>query len=561
MTAPRPTRVRRRKQTGMERWRAVRRRIPTIPLPDQGVAGRGVRVGTTRHVSGLALLFVAGGMLVSGLVELGAGDEGPAVLLAAGITAVVAVALWWPTRPGSLDHTAVFTAVGATWVFASVFGALPYLLAGTFAVDGRPWAVVLADALFESVSGFSATGSTVFGAHNPVEAQGTGVLLYRQLTQWAGGMGIVVLVVMVLPALRSSGLGLIDAESPGMGIDRLAPRIKTTAAWFWLVYLALTGIVAVGLLVAGMGPFDAVAHALTTASTGGFSTKDASIGHWDSAAVEGVLVVAMLLGGASFALHSTALRERRFRYWRDREFRAYVVVLALSAAAITLLLVRGDAAGDGMGVGRALRSAAFNVASLGTSTGYGNATGTGTSGDYTAWASGPQMVLLLLLVFGGCTGSTSGGVKVMRLRVGMAHAYRTLRSLRKPRALLPVRLGPTILPESIVERVAGFMVVYGLLVVTGTVVVAALGTDLVTAFSGVISALGNMGPALGEAGPTASYADAIPTPARVVLSVLMLIGRLEIFPMLLMLVAPYRRVRTASGHAIGAVQERFDRSG
>ncbi len=539
----------------MERWRSIRRRIPTIPLPERGVAGRGVWAGTTRHVSGLALLFVAAGMLLSGLVELGAGDEGPAVLLAAAITTVVAVALWWPTRPGALDHTAVFTAVGATWVFASVLGALPYLLAGTFAVPGRPWAVVLADALFESVSGFSATGSTVFGAHNPIEAQGTGVLLYRQLTQWAGGMGIVVLVVMVLPALRSSGLGLIDAESPGVGIDRLAPRIKTTAAWFWLVYLTLTLVVGVGLLVAGMGPFDALAHALTTASTGGFSTKDASIGHWDSAAVEGVLVVAMLLGGASFALHSSALRARRFRYWHDREFRAYVVLLGLSAAVITVLL-----AGDGMGVGHALRSAAFNVVSLGTSTGYGNATGTGSPGDFTAWASGPQMVLLLLLVFGGCTGSTSGGVKVMRLRVGMAHAYRTLRALRKPRALLPIRLGPSLLSESIVERIAGFMVVYGLLVVGGTVIVAALGADLVTAFSGVISALGNMGPALGEAGPTSSFADAYPTPARVVLTVLMLVGRLEIFPMLLMLVAPYRRVRTASGHALAAVQDRLVRS-
>ena len=539
----------------MERWRAVRRRIPAIPLPDRGVAGRGVWAGTTRHVSGLALLFVAGGMLVAGLVELGAGDEGPAVLLASGITAAVALVLWWPTRPGALDQTAVFTAVGTTWLVASVIGALPYLLAGTFAVDGRPWAVVLADALFESVSGYTATGSTVFGAHNPIEAQGTGVLLYRHLTQWAGGMGIVVLVVMVLPALRSSGLGLIDAEAPGMGIDRLAPRIKTTAAWFWLVYLALTGLVTVGLLMAGMGLFDAVSHAMSAASTGGFSPRDASLGHWDSATIESVLVVAMLLGGASFALHSAALRERRFGYWRDREFRAYVAVLGIAATLITLLLVD-----DGMGIGRAVRSAAFNVVALGTSTGFGNATGTGSPGDFTAWASGPQMVLLLLLVFGGCTGSTSGGVKVMRLRVGMAHAYRTLRGLRKPRALLPVRLGPTILPESIVERVAGFMVVYGLLVVTGTVVVAALGTDLVTAFSGVISALGNMGPALGEAGPTASYADAVPTPARVVLSVLMLIGRLEIFPMLLMLVAPYRRIRTTSGHAIGAVRDRMDPS-
>jgi len=507
-------------------------------------------------VTGLGLLFVAGGMLAAGLVGLASDADGPALLLAGSLTAVVAIALWWPTRPGPLDHTAVFTAVGGTWVAASLMGALPYLLAGTFAIDGRTWPVVLADALFESVSGFSTTGASVFGAHNPIEAQGAGVLIYRQLTQWAGGMGIVVLVVMVLPSLRSSGLGLIDAEAPGMGVDRLAPRIKTTAARFWSLYLLLTAAVAVSLLLAGMSPFDAVAHAFTTASTGGFSTKDSSIGHWDSVAIEAVVVLAILLCGISFALHNSALRERRFGYFRNREFRTYLVLLGASATLVTGLLIQ-----DGMGLARAIRSAVFNVVSLGTSSGFGNATDPGSPGDFAAWASGPQMLLLVLLVFGGCTGSTSGGVKVMRLRVGLGHAYRTLRSLRHPRALLPVRLGSGTIPDSMVERIAGFMVVYGLLVVGGTVVVAALGADLVSAFGGVISALSNMGPALGEAGPTASFSDAYSAPARCVLAILMLVGRLEIFPMLLMLVAPYRRVRTATGHAIGSLAATKSRRG
>ncbi|MEE3354569.1 MAG: potassium transporter TrkG, partial [Actinomycetota bacterium] len=216
-------------------------------------------------------------------------------------------------------------------------------------------------------------------------------------------------------------------------------------------------------------------------------------------------------------------------------------VLGLAAGLIAVLLV-----GDQIGVLRALRSAVFNVVAMGTSSGFSNATGSGTAGDFGGWASGPQMVLLLLMVFGGCTGSTSGGVKVMRLRVGIGHAYRTLRSLRRPRALFPVRLGSTSISDSMVERIAGFMVVYGLLVVGGTLVLAALGVDLVSAFGGVISALGNMGPALGEAGPTASFADAYPAPARMVLAVLMLIGRLEIFPMLLMLVAPYRTLDGAT---------------
>jgi len=198
-----------------------------------------------------------------------------------------------------------------------------------------------------------------------------------------------------------------------------------------------------------------------------------------------------------------------------------------------------------------LRMALFNVVTLGTSSGFGNAAGAGSDGDFVRWAAGPQMVLLFLLVFGGCTGSTAGGVKVMRLRIGMAHAYRTLRGFRRPRALLPVRQGAATVPDTIVARIAGFMVIYGMLVVGGTMVIAALGTDLVTAVGGVVGALGNMGPAFGEAGPTASFVDGFSTPARLVLAVLMLVGRLEIFPMLLMLVAPYRSLRGAGRRGRG----------
>ena len=501
---------------------------------------------TTAHVAGLALLFISGGMLLSAVVEFVDGTAGSALLLATLATALGGMTVWWPTRPGALDHASIFTAVGTTWLVASAFGALPYLFAGTFAIAGRPWAVVLADALFESVSGYSCTGSTVFGGHNPIADQGSGVLLYRQLTQWAGGMGIVVLVVTVLPSLRASGLGLIDAEAPGMGVDRLAPRVRDTAARFWKLYAGLTALIAVGLLAAGMGPFDAVAHALTTSSTGGFSTRDGSIGHWDSLSVELVLVVAMVLGAANFTLHGRSISLRRIVHFSDHEFRGYLAILGIGT-----VLVTGMLASDGMGVARALRMALFNVVTLGTSSGFGNATGAGSDGDFVRWAAGPQMVLLFLLVFGGCTGSTAGGVKVMRLRIGMAHAYRTLRGFRRPRALLPVRQGAATVPDTIVARIAGFMVVYGMLVVGGTMVIAALGTDLVTAVGGVVGALGNMGPAFGEAGPTASFVDGFSTPARLVLAVLMLVGRLEIFPMLLMLVAPYRSLRGAGRRGRG----------
>ena len=290
-----------------------------------------------------------------------------------------------------------------------------------------------------------------------------------------------------------------------------------------------------------------MAHAFTTASTGGFSTHDASIGYWDSVAVEMVVMIGLVLGAASFTLHGRALATRRLVHRKDAEFRGYIGVLTAATLLVTLML----ATDGGMGPARALRMAAFNVVTLGTSGGFGNATGPGSDGDFAAWAAGPQFLLLLLLVSGGCTGSTSGGVKIMRLIVGVSHARRTLRGIRRPRAVLPVRHGSGTISDSIVERIAGFMVVYGMLVVTGTVVVTALGTDLVTAIGGVIGSLGNMGPALNRAGPTASFVDGFSTPARTVLAVLMLVGRLELFPMLLMAVAPYRSVRRSLRHRSG----------
>jgi|TARA_B100002003_G_scaffold115352_2_gene106626 trk system potassium uptake protein TrkH len=493
---------------------------------------------TTAHVGGNALIFVALAMALSALVEVIDGDEAPAMFVAAAMTGALGVCMRRWTRTGVLDRSMVFTAVGATWVLVSVVGALPYVLAGTFVRDGAGALVVLADAFFESVSGYSCTGSTVFGVHNPIEAQGSGILLYRQLTQWLGGMGIVVLVVAVLPSLRASGLGLIDAEAPGEGADRLAPKVVDTARQFWKVYGVLTVIGAVLLLAAGMNPFDAVAHALSAISTGGFSTRNASIGYWNSVPVELVVMAVMIMGAASFTLHARSYRTRRFAHLGDPEFRWYLGLIGGWTLVVAVLL-----AADGMAWARALRMSAFNVVTLGTSGGFGNATGAGSDGDFAVWAAGPQVMLLLLLVVGGCTGSTSGGIKVIRLRIGVAHAYRALRAMRRPRAVLHVRYGDRTVPESLVERIAGFMVVFGMFAVIGTMLVAALGTDLVTAFTGVIEALGNMGPAFGEAGPTASFVDGYSTPARLLLATLMLVGRLEIFPMVLMLIVPYRSIR------------------
>tara|TARA_Y100000746_G_scaffold218911_1_gene215891 strand:+ start:133 stop:1692 length:1560 start_codon:yes stop_codon:yes gene_type:complete len=493
------------------------------------------RPQTTLHVTGTALIFVSLMMLVCSFVELSDNNSIYPLLIASIICGFVGSVTRLTTKPGVMGQAEIFSAVGSAYLFVSLFGTLPYLFAGTFEPGNSDSLIEFTDALFESISGYTATGSTVFGSHNPIESHGTGILLYRQLTQWLGGLGIVVLVVTVLPSLRASGLGLMSAEAPGPESDRLAARVVDTAREFWKIYFVITLLIGIGLFSAGMGGFDALAHALSTSATGGFSTRSASIGFWDNPAIEIVLIFGMILGGASFALHWRATKERRIPHFKDPEFRAYIGLFTLAAVAIAWIL-----SSDGLGFGQALRSATFNVVALGTSSGFSNATGDGSSGDFAAWASGPQAILFIFLIFGGCTGSTSGGVKVFRLQIGASHALRSIRKFRRPRGIFPVFHGSKVISESLVQRIAGFIAVYAVLAVSGTIILTILDTDIVTAASGAVSALGNMGPALGEAGPTSSFAEAYSAPSRVVLALFMLIGRLEIFPMLLMAVSPYR---------------------
>ena len=487
-------------------------------------------------MTGIALLFVSAGIAVSTLVSLfDKRVDFIALLTATVVIGLLGAFFFTSTKLGKTDQASIFTAVGTTWLLVSLVGTIPYLLAGTFTRAGIGIPEVLVDSLFESVSGFTASGSTVFGLHNTIESQGSGILFYRQLTQWMGGMGIVVLVVSVLPSLRASGLGLIDAEAPGAGVERIAPRVVETAKKFWYIYASLTLLIALALFISGMGVFDAVSHALTTASTGGFSTKDSSIGYWNSGAIEIVVMFGFLISAINYTLHARSLEKKRLDHASDPEFKSFVGVVATGILFITLLLIK-----DGFSVGTALRNASFNVVTLATSGGYGNALGRGEAGDFASWSGSTQLLLLFFIIFGGCTGSTSGGVKIMRLRIGLAHSYRILRSIRRPRALIQARMGNRTIPDSLVERVAGFVIVYGVLVIIGTLILTALGTDLITSLSGTFSTLGNMGPGLGEIGPTSSFVDGFSAPGRLLLLLFMLIGRLEIFPMLLMFVVPYR---------------------
>ena len=501
---------------------------PAAAGPARGLQ-RGRFRSTTVHVVGIALGAVSLGMLACALLEAATSRRDTAALAASALVVGAAGGLlWYSSQPGEVRKRQIFATVAWTWILTTVAGALPFILAGTFATPGTDLVEQLVNSVFESASGFSASGSTVLA---DFESPGRGLMMYRQLTHWYGGMGVVVLAVAVLPFLGVGGLELISAEAPGTTSDRLTPRVNETARHLWLVYIGFTACAAAAFFAADgfSSIYDAVAHAFTVAATGGFSVHADSIGHYDSVAVETVAIVCMILGATSFSLHWRAVTTRSLPYYRNSEFRSYLLLLGGAATVIVLIIWLEN----GLALGTSIRAAVFTVVSLGTSTGLSNATGPGSPADYVTWVAGAQLVLLVLMVVGGCAGSTAGGIKVMRMRVLGLSVLRTVRHTQTPRAVIPIRLGRDTISETVVARVAGFFLLHFMLVIGGVVVVTALEGDFVSALGAVLSALGNMGPALNEAGPTSNYAVAFSQPARLVLALLMVIGRLEIFPILL----------------------------
>ena len=498
------------------------------------------RNSLTLHIVGLGLLMVSAGMAISTLIEWGSSESHneTALLIAAVITAIFGGALWFSTEVKEPIGTAsIFASVAWTWIACSVFGALPYILAGDIFNWGT-WD----SALFESISGFSCTGSTVLP---DIESLGRGVLFWRQLTQWYGGMGMVVLAVSVLPYVGVGGLGLVSAESPGQTMERLAPRVSETARRLWILYVGITLTITLALLITpGPNLYDSFAHALSVSSTGGFSPNNLSIGQYDSLAVELVISFFLIYCALSFNLHYRALRGDFKAYGRQKDQTFFLKVALFAILAVTLLNWNSEFFGS---LWSSLRHSVFNVATLISSGGFSNATGEGSGGDFALWAPGVQLLLLLLMVMGGSVGSTAGGLKAYRVYVSGIHVKSSLKKALHPNLVQTVRLGKTTVPPDIVRKVLGFVTLYVLFVVAGTLVVASLGSDLVTAFSGALSAMSNMGPALGEAGPTSNFLE-FSRPARGVLMFLMLVGRLEILAILFMLAAPFRYLGQLKGN-------------
>jgi trk system potassium uptake protein TrkH len=406
------------------------------------------------------------------------------------------------------------------WTVLGTAGALPLY------ISPEP-AIGLTDAVFEAVSGLTTTGATILVG---LDALPRSILYYRQQLQWLGGMGIIVLAVAVLPMLGVGGMQLYRAETPGpMKDTKLTPRITETAKALWYIYLWLTIACAVAYWLAGMTPFDAIGHAFSTVAIGGFSTHDASMGYYDSTLIEMIAVVFMLLAGVNFALHFVALRKLDpLIYVKDSEFRLYLGLLALGTVIVTVTLFRSNTYLDWS---ESFTKGLFQVVSIGTTTGF-------TTAEFYAWPPFAGILLLFMAFVGGCAGSTAGGIKVIRFLLLIKQGLREIGRLIHPNAQLPVRVGDKVINHRVVDAVWGFFSLYVAAFTIMYLALAATGLDLITAFSAVAACINNLGPGLATVG--ANYFDMHDTGIWI-LCFAMLLGRLEIFTLLVLLTPAFWR--------------------
>lgn len=421
-------------------------------------------------------------------------------------------------HPKPMTHREGMAVVTLGWLGAGLIGAFPFYLGGVFES--------YLDCVFESVSGFTTTGASVLAN---IEAQPRGLLMWRSLTHWLGGMGIIVLALAILPFLGVGGMQLYKSEVPGPTPDKLRPRIKDTAMLLWQVYVLFTVLETVLLMFGGLDLFEALCHTFGTMATGGFSTKNTSIAFYDSAYIQTVITIFMLIAGANFTLHYQMLRGRPLAFWKDPEFKFYIgiftVFTALSVASVTGINYET--------VGEAIRYCSFQVASILTTTGYVTA-------DYEMWTPLPQVLLLFLMFLGGSAGSTGGGMKCMRILLLMKHAYRELFRLIHPRAVTRVKLGGKSVSPEVMGSIWGFFLLYIGLFIVSSFIMAAMGVDVVTSFASVAACIGNIGPGLGAVGPTDNYAH-IPWMGKWLLIFCMLLGRLEIYTVIILFVPEFWR--------------------
>ena len=477
-----------------------------------------------QRVMGLMVMLFSSIMLPPAILAAAQGDSTwIAFLEAYGITVVAGALLWLPARrqQRELRLRDGFVIVTLFWALLALFGALPLLFAGI--TPG------VTDAYFESMSGLTTTGSTVLSG---LDKMPDSINLWRAMLQFLGGGGIVVLAVAILPLLGVGGMQLYKAETPGpMKENKLTPRIRETAKGLWYIYLGLTAACFLSLWAAGMTPLDAVIHAFTTISTGGYSSHDASVGYFNSPLIETIIIVFMFVGGVNFALHFMALRHADGRlYLHDSEFRTYFGLLAGATLLVALELTLTGAYGD---FWAALRHSMFQVVSIATTTGFATA-------DYAQWPPILGALLMVMCFFSGSAGSTTGGIKVIRILLLFKQATCELRRLVHPSAVVPLKLGGKTVPDRTITAITTFFTTYLAIYAILSLLVALTGLDVVTAFSAVAATITNTGPGLGEVGPAANFAGLSVT-AKWILSFAMLVGRLEVFTLLVLFTPSFWR--------------------
>ncbi|MCH7760099.1 TrkH family potassium uptake protein [candidate division TA06 bacterium] len=477
-----------------------------------------MRFTSVIHILGFLLIFLAVAMLLPIPFSIFYGDADiPALLISAGITFLVGF-VGFKTTP--FDHDLRpkegFAVVTFGWLFFSLFGSLPFLFSGTIPS--------FTDAFFETISGFTTTGATIL---TNIESLPHGILFWRSLTHWIGGMGIIVLSLAILPFLGVGGMQLFKAEVPGPVKDKLTPRITQTAKILWGVYVLISAAEASLLMLAGMSLFDALCHTFGTMATGGFSTRSASIGAYNSATIDYLIIFFMILAGTNFALHYRFLRGDFRAYFRNKEFLFFLFIIGIA----TLFIGINTFTHHYHNFPTALQKTLFQVVSILTTTGYSTA-------DYGGWAFSSQFVLFIMMFMGGCAGSTGGGMKIMRILLLVKFVFSEITRLVHPHAVVPVRIGDTIVPRDVVTNLLGFFVLFLLLFILGVLVMSAMGLDMTTSFGAVAASLGNIGPGLGNVGPTDNYAQ-IPWIGKWVLAFLMLLGRLEIFTVIILFSPSY----------------------
>lgn len=466
------------------------------------------------HVLSFLLMFEAAAMLLPIPFSLYYGDaDYIALIISAGITFIAGLTGFLSTNfEEDIRARDGFAIVTFGWIAFSLFGALPFLISG--------YIPSFTDAFFETMSGFSTTGATIL---TDIEALPHGLLFWRSLTHWLGGMGIIVLSLAILPFLGVGGMQLFKAEVPGPTADKLTPRITQTAKILWGVYAGISLVEVILLMFGGMSLFDALCHTFGTMATGGFSTKNASIAAFDSAYIDYVITFFMILAGTNFALHYRVVTGDWKAYFRNREFTFFLSIIGVAFLIIGLdtFFTRYDNPGN------ALQYTLFQVVSIVTTTGYGTA-------DYELWSFSSQLMLFFLMFVGGCAGSTGGSLKVVRIYVVFKFIYSEFIRLMHPHAVVPVRIGDNTVPRDALTNMIGLFILFVLIFIFGSLVMAMLGLSMDSAMGSVAATLGNIGPGLGSVGPTDNYAH-IPGAGKWLLTLFMLMGRLEVFTVIILL--------------------------